>query len=182
MRKLALFAAAAGLAAAGLGTAPAASAHVELTATGYHYANYNSGKCADVRDRSTSDKALLQQYTCQTGPTHLNQLFRWESYDGSGYYSIIAAHSDKCLDVRDRSHLDGAVVQQYTCHQGPNQQWSITGGPFGGTPSPGPNKWYRIHNRNSGKCLEVNLGSENNNALLVQRTCNASHQQLWNAS
>jgi hypothetical protein len=142
----------------------------------YHFINYNSSMCADVKDVSTSNNASLQQYNCHTG---LNQLFRMTGdWWSDGYFLIISANSEKCLDVRDRSTSDGAVIQQYTCHSGFNQQWTITGGPIGGVPVPG-NHWYTIRNRQSGKCLEVNGASQSIRATLVQRTCNGGLHQLW---
>jgi hypothetical protein len=39
--------------------------------------------------------------------------------------TIVAAHSGKCLDVRDVSLADGARIQQWTCHGGANQQWQF---------------------------------------------------------
>jgi ricin-type beta-trefoil lectin protein len=142
----------------------------------YHFLNYNSAKCADVKDRSTANSAPLQQYSCHSG---LNQLFRMTGdWWTDGYFLIISANSGKCLDVRNRSTSDGAVIQQYSCHSGANQQWTITGGPGGGLPVPG-NHWYTIRSRYSGKCLEVNGASQSDRAALVQRTCNGGLHQLW---
>ena len=35
----------------------------------YSFVARNSGKCLDVRDQSTADGGLLQQWTCTSGPT-----------------------------------------------------------------------------------------------------------------
>ncbi|XWL04551.1 RICIN domain-containing protein [Sorangium sp. So ce307] len=36
---------------------------------------------------------------------------------------VVARHSGKCLDVVSSSTADGAVVKQYSCNSGANQQW-----------------------------------------------------------
>ncbi|MEY2116487.1 RICIN domain-containing protein [Rhodanobacter sp. FW106-PBR-R2A-1-13] len=34
-------------------------------------------------------------------------------------------HSGQCLDVPNSSTLKGTALIQYTCHGGPNQQWTL---------------------------------------------------------
>ena len=41
------------------------------------------------------------------------------------YYSIVARHSGKRLDVSGASQSDGAGAIQWPCHGGYNQQWSF---------------------------------------------------------
>ena len=45
---------------------------------------------------------------------------------GTGYYSIIARHSGKCLTVPDGSTADSVQLQQSTCTGATYQQWKIT--------------------------------------------------------
>lgn len=42
-----------------------------------------------------------------------------------GYYEIEARHSGKCLDVAWGSLADSEPVNQFTCKDSPNQQWSL---------------------------------------------------------
>ncbi|WP_437954644.1 RICIN domain-containing protein [Sorangium sp. So ce119] len=42
----------------------------------------------------------------------------------NGYYHVVARHSGTCLDVVSGSTADAAVVKQYSCNSGANQQWA----------------------------------------------------------
>jgi transposase InsO family protein len=83
--------------------------------------------CMDVRDVSYLNGALIQMYQC-LGPNQTNQ--RWYLFyvPGSGtpgVYQIVAAHSGKCLDVKDYSMSDAAELQQWEClgYNQTNQLW-----------------------------------------------------------
>jgi glucosylceramidase len=54
-----------------------------------------------------------------------NQQWKSESV-GYGYVRFVARHSGKCLDVRDVSSNNGAVLQQWTCTGGPAQSFRLT--------------------------------------------------------
>jgi len=43
----------------------------------------------------------------------------------NGYFSIVASHSGKCLDVAGISPNDGAPLQQWSCWGGDNQTWQL---------------------------------------------------------
>ena len=89
----------------------------------YQFVNYNSGKCLDVTGRSTANGAVLQQWTCLTGQSSSNQGWFFIPAARSGYYTVVNVNSNKCLDVTDRSTANGAIIQQYTCNGGTNQEW-----------------------------------------------------------
>ena len=89
----------------------------------YQFVNYNSGKCLDVTGRSTANGAVLQQWTCLSGSTAANQGWFFIPAATSGYYTVVNLNSNKCLDVTGRSTANGAVVQQWTCNGGTNQEW-----------------------------------------------------------
>ena len=40
-------------------------------------------------------------------------------------YELVARSSGRCLDVTNISTSNGARIQQWTCHGGTNQQWSL---------------------------------------------------------
>jgi len=42
-----------------------------------------------------------------------------------GYFLIRVRHSGKCLDVGDASQVNSVSANQFQCHGGPNQQWSL---------------------------------------------------------
>ncbi|WP_437806942.1 RICIN domain-containing protein [Sorangium sp. So ce1078] len=130
------------------------------------FAARHSGKCLDVNNASTSDGAVVQQWTCNGGN---NQQWLLQSAGGA-YYRIVARHSGKCLDVVSSSTADGASVKQYTCNGGNNQQWQFQDDGGG---------YYRIVARHSGKCLDVVSGSTSDGAAVKQYTCNGGNNQQW---
>jgi len=140
----------------------------------YQFVNYNSGKCLDVTGRSTANGAVLQQWTCLSGSTAANQGWFFIPAATSGYYTVVNLNSNKCLDVTGRSTANGAVIQQYTCNGGTNQEWY---------PSVAQNNpaatIYNLINLNSGKCLDVTGRSTANGAVVQQWTCNGGTNQEW---
>jgi galactose oxidase len=88
----------------------------------------------------------------------------------TGYSSIVASHSGKCLDVYGADTMSGARVIQYTCHADDNQLWTLQ--PFGGG--------YRVVVKHSGQCLSVENDSAQADAAIVQYPCGSSGNQLWN--
>jgi hypothetical protein len=83
----------------------------------------STGKCLDVRDGSTADGAWLQEWEC-LGAGQINQQFRVVPIAGQPpYEAFMARHSGKCLDVTGNSTVNGARIQQWSCHWGGNQQW-----------------------------------------------------------
>jgi len=83
--------------------------------------------------------------------------------------SITAQHSGKCLDVYGGSVADGAAVIQWTCHGGPNQQWSLR--PYLDA--------YQVVAGHSGKCLDVYGGSVADGTAVIQWTCHGGANQQW---
>ena len=50
----------------------------------------------------------------------------WALVPDGAYYQIKVAHTGKCLDVIYSSGDNGATVQQWDCHGGPNQKWMLS--------------------------------------------------------
>lgn len=71
----------------------------------------------------------------------------------NGYYTITAVHSNKVLDVVDRSTVDGAQVQQWDDLKGDNQQWKFLLAGMG----------MKIVSMASGKGLQLSAGLTNSN-------------------
>ena len=94
---------------------------------------------------------------------------------GTGFGSIRAASSLKCLDVRaqDNFYSPGARVQQWDCSGVAEQQWQFRA--FGVVPMPGnPAAMvtvYQIQSERSGLCMQVDAGGVH--ALVRQNTCGA---------
>jgi Ricin-type beta-trefoil lectin domain-like len=88
----------------------------------------------------------------------------------SQFRPVVAAHSDKCLDVSGVSQQKGAAVIQWPCHGGGNQRWrkvDVGGG------------YFRLVASHSGKCLDVSGASQQNGAAVIQWTCHAGLNQRW---
>jgi len=76
-----------------------------------------------------------------------------------------------CMDVRDYSTSNGAVLQVYDCTYASNQNFI-----FYDTPAFAV---YTITASNSGKCLDIRDASTANGAQLQQWTCNGQSNQLF---
>jgi len=86
------------------------------------------------------------------------------------FVRVRAVHSDKCVDVQKSSTSDGAVVHQWWCWGGANQDFEFV--PAGGDS-------YRIVARHSGKCLDVTGASTSNGAKVQQWPCTGAANQRW---
>ncbi|MEU5691736.1 RICIN domain-containing protein [Actinosynnema sp. NPDC020468] len=80
-------------------------------------------QCLDVPRGTTDNKQQVEIYYCKLNDDD-NQ--KWTFLPGrvAGWGQLRNVASGKCLDVRDTSTADGAAVQQYTCIDVPNQQWT----------------------------------------------------------
>lgn len=77
--------------------------------------------------------------------------------------------TEKCLDVRDESYDEAAVVQQFKCKDGQNQVFGVGSNDVGGT---------ALYTRRSYKCVEPRDGTYDG-AGVQQWTCNNSFAQQW---
>jgi hypothetical protein len=92
--------------------------------------------------------------------------------DGRVSYSgpIMNRHSDKALDVTERSNQDGADIQQWSYADQPNQNWDVID--LG-------NGEVAIISRQSGRALTVQGGRDNNGANVIQQGWRGAPQQRW---
>lgn len=92
--------------------------------------------------------------------------------DGRVSYSgpIMNRHSNKALDVTERSNQDGANIQQWSYADQPNQNWDVID--LGNGES-------AIISRQSGRALTVQGGRDNNGANIIQQSWRGSAQQRW---
>lgn len=77
----------------------------------------SSGMCAALPGTANGTAAV--QETCSS--TAADQRFTLRPATG-GFYTVVARHSGKCLDVRGESLALRAIVQQWDCWGGANQQ------------------------------------------------------------
>jgi len=87
-----------------------------------------------------------------------------------GTYEFKAKHSGKCLDVAGVATHNGANIQQYDCHSGPNQRWTLTDKGGG---------YYLVTAKNSNKCMDVASVATHNGANIQQYDCHSGPNQLW---
>ena len=79
-----------------------------------------------------------------------------------------------CLDVVGGSSQARANVQQFFCHEGPNQQWRLV-------PVPGSSGYYQFVNVRSGHCLDVANASRADQANVQQWYCKTwTTPSAWN--
>lgn len=93
---------------------------------------------------------------------------RWKLDSSSpGQWKFVNVQSNRCLDIAGWN--SGAISQIYDCNGGGAQAFYIE--PDGGH--------FKIKAVHSGKCLEIENGSQSNHAWIVQKTCNGSWLQEW---
>jgi hypothetical protein len=90
---------------------------------------------------------------------------------GSSDPSVVALHSDKCLDVAGDSLAAGAPLIQYTCNSGSNQKFWF---------SYVSNGTYLIHASHSGLCLTDDGWGTADGTLVKQWYCDSnSPPEQW---
>ncbi|WP_156056361.1 RICIN domain-containing protein [Streptosporangium roseum] len=84
---------------------------------------------------------------------------------------IQIATAGQCLDVKDFSPKNGAIVQLWRCNQNANQLWTM-------------HKDGSIRNSLNGKCLDVRDFNSKNRAAVQMWKCtgNANQQWYWSSS
>jgi hypothetical protein len=115
--------------------------------------NKNSGLCLDVPFSQQGDNIAIQQYPITSNPNQQWRITRLGDVVGSAaVYTVASVNTigpgldTKCLDIPDSSKANHAVLQQFHCHGGPNQQWKFV---------PAGDGYYYIINVNSGLYLDV---------------------------
>lgn len=83
-------------------------------------------------------------------------------------YRIINVNSRKCLDIKSADRVNKANIQQYQCHAGPNQNWTMDINIGGG---------LRVISTYSRKCLDITHGAYQNRANIQQYDCHYGANQ-----
>ena len=90
--------------------------------------------------------------------------------DTNAWYVLINRNSGKAMDVAGASTADGAVVHQWSRHDGANQQWQFVDSGGG---------YYRLKSKNSGKVLDVDGWSTADGGKIRQwADLNGTNQQF----
>ncbi|WP_328382147.1 RICIN domain-containing protein [Micromonospora zamorensis] len=148
-----------------VGAPPAAAATIDTNAY-YVLVNRHSGKVLDVRDTSTADGAVIQQWSRNDGEW---QQFQFVS-SGSGYYRLKARHSGKVVDLWEWNTADGAEYRQWPDLNATNQQFQVLDSDGG---------HVRLINRHSAKALEVWERSTADGGRISQYTDQNGANQQW---
>jgi Ricin-type beta-trefoil lectin domain len=96
----------------------------------YSIRSLRSGWCMHVRNDATS-QSQVEQYFCavdwtRTGTPAGSELWRLQPVDASRHiYNLVNYRSGECLDVTSASNIDSALIQQFPCTGGGNQQFQI---------------------------------------------------------
>jgi hypothetical protein len=115
-----------------------------------------SGKCVQFTGRGTNEQAGAEIAACDKSPA---QQFKLQPAAGN-YWRFINLLSGKCLDVQAVSNDDGAIIQQFSCNGGPNQDWIVA--------DAGPAGVIRLVARSSGKVLDVKNAATADGTPLIQ--------------
>jgi galactose oxidase len=87
----------------------------------------------------------------------------------TGYTSIVAASSSKCVDIAGASGAAGAAAIQWHCNLQSNEEWTVQA--YNGS--------FRIIEQQTGDCLVVSGASTAAGAALVQEPCTGVNSELW---
>ena len=90
--------------------------------------------------------------------------------DPNAWYVLVNRASGKALDISGASTTDGAAAQQWTRHDGTNQQFQFVDSGGG---------YYRLRARHSGKALDVANASTADGAEVVQWTDHSGTNQQF---
>jgi hypothetical protein len=143
--------------------------YIVARTTPKHLQASHSGSCIDVSKASTADGANVVQFSCRAQPNQKWSMGATTIVDGASYFSLVANHSGKCMEVLDGSPSDGAKVQQATCNNGDSQKWEMVNA----------NGWVGFQNKRSRKCLDVPGGATDNNVSIQQYACHLGKNQLF---
>jgi hypothetical protein len=138
---------------------------------GETWINHKSGLMLDVSGPSTSNGAIVHQWSYNGGD---NQWW-FRPWQADGHTRLFSRYSGKCLGISGGSTAAGAQAVQWDCNGNSDQsfQFSWTGKTAGGWPV------YNIIDDKSGDCLGVSGGSTAQGANVIQWPCNGNADQEW---
>ncbi|GAB4084230.1 RICIN domain-containing protein [Myceligenerans cantabricum] len=119
----------------------------------------HASTCADVTNNNSTAGEELKTYGCNGQG---NQRF-WFRDAGDGYVTIVAQHSNMCLQE------NATTVTQEACDGSTAQAWSSD--PSG--------DHVTIRARGTGECLDVNGGATGPGAQIITYACNGQTNQQW---
>jgi hypothetical protein len=125
------------------------------------FVNAKSGKCVDVPGGSGTDGTRLIQWGCWGGS---NQSFNFRPlYPDGALGAVASAANGKCWDIPSQNTSPGAPLTQWGCWGGSNQTFNLR--------KVGDTDYYQIVASHSRLCLQVEDGSTEDHARIVQGAC-----------
>ncbi len=137
----------------------------------YQVKSQDGARCLNISGAAYNDGDALITWAC--GPD-ANMKFTLSGFTPPLPYSgkvstLVATHSNKCVDVPGASTAPGVVLNQWDCVAGsPEQDFQFVGTSDG---------FYQLKPRNSGLCLDS--GSAANGTFVRQQPCGSATSQKW---
>ncbi len=137
----------------------------------YQVKTQDGARCLNMSGANSNDGSALITWTC--GPDS-NMKFTMAGFTPPLPYSgkmttLVATHSNKCVDVPNASTSPGVGLNQWDCVAGsPEQDYTFVGTSDG---------FYQIKPRSSGLCLDS--GSAANGTVVRQQNCGSATSQKW---
>lgn len=135
----------------------------------YKIVGEGSHRCLDIPNSACGYETRLQTFACDATDASNSQKFNVVA-DGSGYYTITAAHSDLCLEVSGDQDSAHAPIQQNACSPGKiSQKWAMS--------QYGDNLEIRAVGTN--QCMDVMRADKGDYGQVNQHPCNNGTNQRW---
>jgi glucosylceramidase len=146
---------------------PSASTGISTTVF-YQIVNESSGMCVDDTSGSTSNGTVLQQYSCASIGTNVNQEWMF-TVSNNAYYEVASYNaSTAAWNVVNEGTSPGTGLQLWAYGGGLNEQFEAVKLSTG---------YYEFVDRNSGLCLYV--PNSNNNQQIQINTCNGASNESF---
>jgi Ricin-type beta-trefoil lectin domain len=128
-----------------------------------------SHRCLAVPNSSCRNEIGIQTFECDGSGASNDQKFNILA-DGSGYYTITAAHSDLCLEVNPEQFAGRNSLQQNECSPGKvNQKWIMS--------QYGVN--LEIRSAVNNQCLDIMGKAKGNFGVINLHDCSNGPNQRW---
>ncbi len=146
----------------------------DLLRLGFQLVNLNSQKCLTVTAAGLDDNAILIQRRCTREAA---DRWRFVRAGDTGMYLVENVNSGKCLTIAGDSVEENGFAVQGACGGDPSGQWRIRR--QAGALLPVPASDARLENGRSGRCLTIAGGSDAENGVAVQYTCDTELSRRW---
>ena len=128
----------------------------------------NQNFVVDVEGVSVENGANI--YLWETAGNNQNQMWQISDEDGDGYYTVVALHSGKYLDVAGGVAASGTNVQQYEATYSDAQLWLIAANEDG---------TYSFYSKCGGFALDLAWGVVSNGTNIGIHDINGFAAQKW---